>query len=139
VKENIMHRTLALVLVVALTVPACAAARATTSSPLVVPPASDPVISTFVRSLPPGSRVRIEVASGRTLRGTLLQATENTVTVQRHTRVPEAPVAIPIRDVQRVTIDLAASNSRGMAIGAAIGAGAAIGVLWLIAVFGIDD
>jgi hypothetical protein len=133
-----MQRTLAVMLVIALTVPGCAAARATTSSPPVIVPVSDPVIGTFVRSLPPGSRVRIEIAGGPTLRGTLLQATEDAVTVQRHTRIPEAPVAVPMRDVQRVTIE-APSSSRGMAIGAAIGAGAAIGVLWLIAVLAFND
>jgi hypothetical protein len=134
-----MRRMLAFVLVVALTVPGCAATRATTSSPPVISPASDPVIGTFVRSLPPGSRVRIEMAGGRTMRGTLLQATEDSVTVQRHTRIPEAPVALSMRDVQRVTIDTPSSSARGMAIGAAIGAGAAIGVIWLIAAIAFSD
>jgi hypothetical protein len=97
------------------------------------------VIGTFVRSLPPGSRVRIEMAGGSSLRGTLLQATEDSVTVQRHTRIPEAPVAVAMRDVQRVTIDTPSSGARGMAIGAAIGAGAAIGVIWLIAAIAFSD
>jgi hypothetical protein len=134
-----MQRTLAILLVVALTLPGCAAARATTSTPAGVSPTTDPVIGNFVRSLPPGSRVRIEVAGGRTLRGTLLQATDDTVTVQRHTRIPEAPVAVAMRDVQRVTLDTPGSSGRGMAIGAAIGAGVAVGVLWLIAVLAYSD
>jgi hypothetical protein len=134
-----MQRTLAVMLAVALTIPGCAAARATTSSQPVVSPAPDPVIGNFVRSLPPGSRVRIEVAGGRTLRGTLLQASDDSVTVQRHTRVPEVPVAVPMRDVQRVTIDAPASSSRGVALGAAVGAGAALGVLWLIAALVFND
>jgi hypothetical protein len=134
-----MQRTLAVMLTVALTIPGCAAARATTSSSPVVSTAPDPVIGNFVQSLPPGSRVRIEVAGGRTLRGTLLQATDTAVTVQRHTRVPERPVAVPMRDVQRVTIDAPASSSRGVALGAAVGAGAALGVLWLIAALVFND
>ena len=134
-----MQRPLAVMLAVALTLPGCASARATTASPPGLSAVPDPVIGEFVRSLPPGSRVRIDVAGGRTLRGTLLQATDNSVTVQRHTRVPEAPLAVPMRDVQRVTIDAPASSNRGVAVGAAIGAGAALGVLWLIAALAFND
>jgi hypothetical protein len=134
-----MRRTLAVMLVVALMVPGCAAARATTSSPPVVSPTADPVIGTFVRSLPAGSKVRVEVAHGRTLRGTLLQATDAALTVQRNTRIPEPPVTVPMRDVQRVTIDAPASSSRGMALGAAVGAGTAVGLLWLIAAIVFND
>jgi hypothetical protein len=134
-----MQRTLAMMLTVVLTVPGCAAARATTSSQPVVSAASEPVIGDFVRSLPAGSRVRVEVTGGRTLRGTLLQATDTTVTVQRHTRIPEPPVAVPIRDLQRVTIDTPSSGSRGVALGAAIGAGVALGVLWLIVSIAFGD
>jgi hypothetical protein len=134
-----MHRALALVLIVMLTVPGCAAARATTSSLPVVAPPSDPVIGRYVRSLPPGSRVKVETAGRGTVRGTLLQATEDSVTVQRYTRIPEAPVAIPMRDVRRVTIDTPSSSGRGMAMAAAIGAGAAIGVVWLIAALAFND
>jgi hypothetical protein len=134
-----MRRTLAAMLVVALMVPGCAAARATTSSRPGVPPVSDPVIGTFVRSLPAGSKVRVEVAHGRTLRGTLLQATDAALTVQRNTRIPEPPVTVSMRDVQRVTIDAPASSSRGMALGAVVGAGTAIGLLWLIAAIVWND
>jgi hypothetical protein len=69
----------------------------------------------------------------------LLQATEHAVTVQRHTRVPEPPVTVPMREVQRVTIDAPSSSGRAMAIGAAIGAGVSVGLLWLIAVLAIND
>jgi hypothetical protein len=134
-----MQRVLALGLVAALTLPGCAVARATTSSRAGIAPAADPAIGNFVRTLAPGARVRIETAGGRSLRGTLLQATDTTVTIQRHTRVPEPPVEVSMQDIQRVTIDVPASSNRGMAIGAAIGAATAIAVLWLIATVAIDD
>jgi hypothetical protein len=138
-QEDAMQRTLAVMLVVALMVPGCAAARSTTSAQSGAPPVADPVIGTFVRSLPAGSKVRVEIAHGRTLRGTLLQATDASLMVQRNTRIPEPPVTVPMRDVQRVTIDAPASNSRGMALGAVVGAGTAIGLLWLIAAIVFND
>lgn len=134
-----MQRTLALVLIVALAVPGCAASRATSSSlPVAAPPAA-PAIGEFVRSLPLGSNVRVEIAGRRSLRGTLLHATEDAVTIQRHTRVPEAPVVVAMRDVQRVTIDAPASSGRAIAISAAVAAGTVIGVLWLIAALAYSD
>jgi hypothetical protein len=44
-----------------------------------------------------------------------------------------------MRDVLRVTIDTPSTSGRTIAIGAAIGAGAAIGVLWLIAAIALSD
>ncbi len=134
-----MKRVLALVLAISLASTACATSRAASTAVPVTVPATDPAIGEFVRSLPPGSRVKLDVAGRRTLRGTLLKATEDAVTVQQHTRIPEAPVAVPMRDVLRVTIDTPSANGRTMAVGAAIGAGAAIGVLWLIAAIAFSD
>jgi hypothetical protein len=134
-----MQRTLAVVLIVALTLPGCAASRATSSAIPVVTPSPDPAIGTFARSLPLGSKVRVELAGRRTLRGTLLQATDDAITVQRQTRVPETPVSVPMRDVQRVTIDAPASSGRAIAISAAVAAGTVIGVLWLIAAVAFSD
>jgi hypothetical protein len=54
--------------------------------------------------------------------------------------VPEAPVRVPIADIARVTIDTPnGGGARAMAIGAAIGAGTAVGMLWLIAIFALND
>jgi hypothetical protein len=134
-----MQRVLALVLAISLTSSACASSRATSAGVPVVAPATEPAISEFLRSLPPGSRVRLDITGGHTLRGTLLKATDEAVTIQQHTRLPEPPVAVAMRDVLRVTIDTPSSNGRTIAIGAAIGAGAAIALLWLIAAIALSD
>jgi hypothetical protein len=134
-----MRRLLALTLAMSLASSACATSRAATSAAPVTAPSTNPAIGEFLRSLPPGSRVRIDTLGRQTLRGTLLKATEDTVTLQQHTRIPEPPVALAMRDVLRVTIDTPSASGRTMAIGAAIGAGAAIGVLWLIAAIAFSD
>ena len=55
------------------------------------------------------------------------------IVVQRRTRLPEAPVTIPIEGIQAVEPDTSSSTGRAVAIGAAAGAGAALGVLLLLA------
>ncbi len=88
----------------------------------------------YVAKLPVGSKVRVERTAGGTVRGTLLKASDTTVVVQRNTRIPEAPVDIPLDQVTRITLDTG-SNSVGksIAIGAAVGAAATFGVILLLA------
>ena len=135
-----MKHGIALIVIVAMIVSGCAAARgAVTTRPLAAAHA-DPAIGAFVRSLPPGSRVRVETSTGRSIRGTLLQATDDVVAIERHTRIPEPPVRVGMNEVTRVTVDApSGGGARAMVIGAAIGAGAAVGLLWLIAIFAIND
>lgn len=134
-----MKQGIAFIVIVAMIVSGCAAARrAVTTRPLAAH--ADPAIAAFVRSLPPGSRVRVETSTGRSIRGTLLQATDDVVAIERHTRIPEPPVRVGMNEVTRVTVDApSGGGARAMVIGAAIGAGAAVGLLWLIAIFAIND
>jgi hypothetical protein len=93
----------------------------------------------YVQKLPAGSRIRLETVQGRTLRGTLMKVTEGEVVVQRNTRVPIPPEAIAMSEVVRVTLEGQSSGGKLMAVGAAIGAGAAIGVTWLIILLAFAD
>jgi hypothetical protein len=92
------------------------------------------VLSDYVQTLPPGSTVRVERRSGRTLRGTLMKATDSRVIVQPRTRIPEPPVDIALTDVFSVTPESPAGHSlaRAIAAGAAAGAGAALAVFFII-------
>ena len=98
------------------------------------PHADKSAIASFAQKLPVGTRVKVERVSGGSLKGTLLTASDDTVVVQRNTRVPESPVTIPLSDVARITIDTGSGNlGRSIAIGAAVGAGAALGILAILA------
>jgi hypothetical protein len=92
----------------------------------------------FVRSIQAGSRIRLETVQGRTLRGTLVHATGDDVFVERNTRLPVPIEKVPLADIARITLDNPSSNSKLVAIGAAIGAGAAIGVVWIIALIALS-
>jgi hypothetical protein len=137
-----MTRMLSLILCVALTVPGCASARGASNATMSRPPQTpaDPAaMAAYVRKLPVGSRVRVDTAAGRTVHGTLIDATDERIVVQRNTRIPVPPDAIPVHDLSRVTPEAPSSNGKLMVVGAAIGAGAAIGVIWLIALFAFSD
>jgi hypothetical protein len=92
------------------------------------------VIAEYVQRLPPGAAVRIERASGSALRGTLLKATEQSLIVQPRTRLPEAPVEVPLIEVLSVVPESPNGSNLGKAIGigVAAGAGAALGVFLII-------
>ena len=87
----------------------------------------------YAQRIPAGTKVRVERTAGGTLRGTLIRASAEAVTVQRNTRVPEAPVEIPIATVTRLTLDQGSSVGKNVAIGVASGVGATFGVLLLLA------
>jgi hypothetical protein len=87
----------------------------------------------YVQKLPAGSRVRVERVAGGAVKGTLMKASDTSILVQRNTRMPEAPMDIPLEQVTRVTLDTGSSTGKAIAIGAAVGAAATFGVLLLIA------
>ena len=133
----------ALLLCIAIGLPGCASARY--SGARLVPhqaasPGETSVIAEYVSTLPTGSKIRVDVTSGKSLRGTLLKASSDELVIQRNTRVPVSPETIPMKEIARVIVEpVGSSNGRLMAIGASIGAGAAIGVVWLIALLAFGD
>lgn len=138
-----IRQSLALLVCAALALPGCATARLARANvgavQTRVAPTDPSLMAAYARQLPAGSRVRVETTGGRTVRGTLMRADEDQIVIQRHTRVPVPPEAIPIPDIARITPETGSSNGKLMAIGAAIGAGAAIGVVWLIAFLAFGD
>jgi hypothetical protein len=138
---SVMKRMIASLLCAALAAPGCATAGAAGSTSARTPErrvADRAVLAEYVQKLPPGSPIRIERASGRTLRGTLMKASDRSLIVQPRTRIPEPAVEAVLDDVLSVTPDSSNGSYLGKAIGvgAAAGAGAALAVfLIIIAVF----
>jgi hypothetical protein len=97
------------------------------------------VMAEYVQRIPAGSKVRVERANASTLRGTLMKAGPDAITVQRNTRVPEPPVQVPLDTITRLTLDQPTSSvGRNIAIGIASGVGATFGVLLLLAAIWSD-
>jgi len=137
-----MRRLLTVLLIVALLTPGCASARMSDTRFPQPSTASLPdraLLTAYLDRLQPGSKVRARLAGGETVRGTLMQATNQGIVVQRRTRLPEAPVTIPLDRIQAVEIETSSSTGRAVAIGAAAGAGAALGVLLLLAAIFAGD
>ena len=132
-----MRRALVVLLSITVLASGCATARTANSRFTQQPTAPGfdrALLTAYLKQLPVGSRVRASLASGRTLRGTLMKATNEGIVVQRRTRIPEPPIDIPIEDVRAVEIDTSGGGvGRAVAIGAAAGAGASLGVLLLLA------
>ncbi len=97
-------------------------------------------MASYIRHLPVGSRVRVSLADGRVIKGTLMKADTDPIVIQKRTRIPEAPLAIAIDEVQ--AMELEGKNGgpgKAIAMGAAAGAGAALGVLLILAAIFAGD
>lgn len=130
-----MRQAFVLLLCVVLAMPGCAAV--TRSERVAQPNPSrrvDPALmADYVRQLPIGSRVRISRVDGTVTHGTLMKRDADPIVVQRRARLPEEPVTIPVRDILVLELETEGSAGRTIAIGIAAGAGAALGVLLLLA------
>jgi hypothetical protein len=140
--SNTAKQAMAVVMCAAIAASGCASTGAMRIAP--VPSsqgtASRAVLIEYVQQLPPGTAVRVDRTNGRSLRGTLMKATGQSLFVQPKTRIPEAIVEIPMDDLLGVTpVPQGSGNNIGRAIGAgaAAGAGATLAIfLILIAAFG---
>jgi hypothetical protein len=112
-------------------------ASAAQNQPAVSRSGTDPaVMAEYVQKLQLGIRVRVDLVNGKTVKGTLMKATDRAIIVQTRTRLPEPPIELPLGDIAAVTPDSSNGVGRAIGIGAAAGAAAALGViLLLIAVF----
>jgi hypothetical protein len=131
-----MKRLLALALCAGLAAPGCASTQgprlATSYQVASAPPIQRAVLVDFARSLPPGTRVRATTAGRRTVKGTLLKASDTAIFIQPRTRVVEPPVEIPLTELLALEQDIPSNTGRVIAIGAAVGAGAALSVILLL-------
>jgi hypothetical protein len=90
------------------------------------------LMADFVRQLPVGSRVKLTRVNGDVVRGTLMKGDADPIVVQRRTRIPEAPIRIPVSEVAALEIESSHSNGRALAIGIATGVGATFGFLAIL-------
>jgi len=84
-------------------------------------------------AIPLGSRVKVQLQSGRRLTATLLAVDADAIIVKRDTRVPEPAVTIPFSELARLQRD----QKSGFSIAKAIGVGLAAGVGAILTVFAI--
>jgi hypothetical protein len=140
---NTVKQALTVVMCAAIAASGCASTGAMRIAPVPAASrgtASRAVLIEYVQQLPPGTAVRVDRTNGRSLRGTLMKATGQSLFVQPKTRIPEAIVEIPMDDLLSVTpVPQGSGNNIGRAIGAgaAAGAGATLAIfLILIAAFG---
>jgi hypothetical protein len=131
-----LKQIVAVVLCGALISTGCASAAGPRIAQAPQPPIQDnSAIAEYVQRLAPGTKVRVEQSDGTSFRGTLMKATPQAIVVQKHTRVPEAPVEVPLNQVSRVTINSSNGSSAGktVAIGVGVGVAAFFGILGVLA------
>jgi hypothetical protein len=103
--------------------------------------ADNSAIADYAQRLAPGTRVRVEQTDGRSFRGTLMRSTPQAMVVQKNTRVPEAPIEVPLDRVARVTIDSNSGSSvaKNVAIGVGTGVAVTFGIFAILAaIFSYD-
>ena len=137
-----MRHALAVLLSIILVAPGCATARSTshqiTSQPTMAGP-DRALLTTYVKQLPIGSRVRARLVNGQTVRGTLMKTADEGIVVQQRTRLPEPPTDIPVEQISTVEIDAPSGVGKAIGIGVAAGAGAALGVFAILAAIFAGD
>jgi hypothetical protein len=132
-----MTRAIGLLLCASLLCAGCATAGGGAIGPASaagVPRADPALMASYTKQLPIGSRVRVDLASGGRVRGTLMKADDRAIVVQPRTRIPEAPIEIAVNRIE--AIELERNNGgigKSIAIGVAAGAGGALGVLMILA------
>lgn len=84
-------------------------------------------------AIPLGSRVKVQLQSGRRLTATLLAVEVDAIVVKRDARIPEPAVTIPLRELAQLQRD----QKSGFTIAKAIGIGLAAGVGAILTVFAI--
>lgn len=89
---------------------------------------------TLVRSLEPAAMVKLRLTDGRSLKGTVVATTDDTVTLQVRTRMPVPPRTIPFEQITNVERTHVGMNP---GVKVLIGAGAVAGgaVLLVAAMF----
>ena len=121
-----MRKMVAMAVMTAMLTTGCASAGGTRTATTIQPSVIDTTaMADYVGRLPTGSKVRVERTDGGVMRGTLMKAGPDAIVVQKNTRVPESPVAVPLGQIARVTIENGgASTAKAVAIGIASGVGA---------------
>jgi hypothetical protein len=132
----VITRLLAVLVAAALTVNCAAAAYQ--AKPAASTAAQEPaaaVTAEYLRALPVAARVKVRLTDGESFKGDLMVVGDTEVVVQPRTRIPVGPRTVRIDRLASVEMERENHLARAIAIGAASGAAAALGVfLALIAV-----
>ena len=126
-----MMSTLALLLVVLIAAP-LAHAQAAVAGP--------DVWRSFAARIDPGTTLKVRLTNGQRFKATLLQVSDEGLTVQPKTRAPVPPQVVPFTSVASLEIDSGKSANVGkaIAIGAGVAAGAFFGLMAVMAAIWAD-
>ncbi len=87
----------------------------------------------LARTIPLGSRIRVESRDGRRLNATLIAVEADAVVVKRESRIPEPAVKVPFAQLTRLQLQ----KRSGFTVAKAIGVGLAAGVGAILTMFAI--
>jgi hypothetical protein len=93
------------------------------------------VLAGFAAQMRIGSRVKATIAGNRTIRGTLVKRTDQSLVLQPRTRVAEPLVEIPFGELLALEQETQSSSApgRAIAIGVGVGVSAAVVTLYVLA------
>ena len=87
----------------------------------------------FVSRLPVGTNIRLKLDDGATFTGTLMGVEDGAIIVKRRTRLPEPPIRLTPNRIVDADVPRGSGMGKVIATGSAVGAGATLGVLLLLA------
>jgi hypothetical protein len=131
---NSVKKAMAVLISVAMATSGCATTRATRFAQAPEGTAGRAVLVEYVQKLPPGTLIRVDLARGHSLRGTLMKATDRSLFLQPKARISEGVVEVAMGNVVSVTLVPQGGSNLGRAIGAgaAAGAGATLAIFLII-------
>jgi hypothetical protein len=137
-----MHRSIAAIVCFSVFVSGCATAGGgrMTTAPAPASARLDPsLLTSYVKRLPIGSRVRVALTEGRRIKGILMQADDTGIVVQPRTRVPEAPIQIAADRILAVELETNGGVGKAIGVGIASGVGGALAFFLIMAAIFAGD
>jgi small nuclear ribonucleoprotein (snRNP)-like protein len=77
-------------------------------------------------AIPLGNKVRVQLADGKRISGTLMRVDTSNIMVRRNTRRPEQPMTIRLDDISQLERDHGGGTNVGKAIGIGLATGAGV-------------
>lgn len=94
---------------------------------------TETVVGEFVRRLPIGTNVRMQLDDGAKVKGLLMGIADGHALIKVRTRIPEPPVRIDLSRVADADVVQGNNFAKGMAIGVAVGVGSVFAFLAMMA------